>query len=395
MCRDDTGEPLIRPCLCSGSMSGVHASCVETWIQHHRANSPSGEMPKCSVCGMEYMGTERRPGILSFLSHLGGDFMKQACRSSTLVFFLVAYWAAAQEELIMDLVVRISFFVASGLFFMYKAMVLSFSVPRGRPAPDNCERYFFSSDPRVLAVNFAEVMAIIIIALIWCVFGQLRYQYVLPLGILAIIPFLFLILRGQQSPFSYQTLVAVLVLIASPFLVIFFVIRLLFQNPKRLFDPFEGWFHFAVPVASVPLSWFCRSNEPLILLWICHGALLLTGLMEMSLIKVCQWKEGRSWWIFLQLSLLAAYIANLLHNFTDGFLGEHSQVLVVSVSGIWLILSATIAFSVNWGICVRQFRAWQHRNGQFSLSPAGNSPGSSPGAQQVGRPQQEEASPPV
>ena len=34
ICREDgSQEPLIQPCACTGSMSGVHASCVEQWIR--------------------------------------------------------------------------------------------------------------------------------------------------------------------------------------------------------------------------------------------------------------------------------------------------------------------------------------------------------------------------
>ena len=35
-------EPLVQPCQCRGSMGGVHASCVEAWVEYHRRNSFQG-----------------------------------------------------------------------------------------------------------------------------------------------------------------------------------------------------------------------------------------------------------------------------------------------------------------------------------------------------------------
>eukprot|EP00971_Amphidinium_carterae_P337696 6474625-Amphidinium_carterae.1 len=81
-------------------MSGVHASCVEDWIRHHRAAAHDGEVPKCSVCKQPYRGTEQRPGPLSFMSHLCQNFCKQALRSAFLVGMLFAYWIGVQEDVV-------------------------------------------------------------------------------------------------------------------------------------------------------------------------------------------------------------------------------------------------------------------------------------------------------
>ena len=32
----------MQPCQCRGSMGGVHASCVEAWVEYHRRNSFQG-----------------------------------------------------------------------------------------------------------------------------------------------------------------------------------------------------------------------------------------------------------------------------------------------------------------------------------------------------------------
>merc|ERR1719210_2032074 len=68
ICRDTTSlEALIHPCACRGSMSGVHASCVNQWIQHHRRNAVNDEAPRCSVCHQQYQGSNQVPGFGGFL----------------------------------------------------------------------------------------------------------------------------------------------------------------------------------------------------------------------------------------------------------------------------------------------------------------------------------------
>ena len=50
-CGDETGENLISPCLCSGSMKWVHASCLDEW----RASSANARsFHRCDQCGAQY-----------------------------------------------------------------------------------------------------------------------------------------------------------------------------------------------------------------------------------------------------------------------------------------------------------------------------------------------------
>ena len=76
ICRDTTDEPLIQPCLCRGSMSGVHASCVEEWIRHHRRTATNDAPPMCSVCHQPYHGSERIPGVRDFVCCLVDSFQE-------------------------------------------------------------------------------------------------------------------------------------------------------------------------------------------------------------------------------------------------------------------------------------------------------------------------------
>ena len=98
ICRDTTSEPLIQPCLCRGSMSGVHASCVEEWIRHHRRTATNDAPPQCSVCHQAYHGSERIPGVRDFVRHKCRDFGTQCCRTLLLVLLLMTYQANAAYE---------------------------------------------------------------------------------------------------------------------------------------------------------------------------------------------------------------------------------------------------------------------------------------------------------
>jgi len=378
ICREDgSSEPLIQPCACRGSMSGVHASCVEAWISHHRTNALGDEAPRCSVCNQPYSGTERRPGVAGFAWHVCGDFARQVARSATLVGLLVAYWTAAQPGLVF-IWIRVLLFAGSGSFFLHKAVVLSVSLPRGHLPPQNCCRRFYTDDFRLVAMHIAEMMAIVIIAALWCLYGQLHYYFFVPLGVVALLPLVSMLLRQQGSPCSLRSLTMVAIVLASPLILLVYVGHLILEHPKRLANPCDGLLHVFVPLTAIPLCWFCTSNIPVLVLWGVHSLVLIAGLLERFAVRKMAWKEGRIWWAFLQLSVLATYIANLLHNFSEGFLKDDSSWLILGVSLTWLILSCTLALWVNWGLCVQQYRLWQHRNGSFTISPASSPTNAAP-----------------
>jgi len=143
--------------------------------------------------------------------------------------------------------------------------------------------------------------------------------------------------------------------------------RLAWHNPKRLLDPCDGLVHIFVPLITMPLCWFAENNIPVLVVWAFHAVMLAGGVVEHAFVKRLPWKEGRTWWIFLQLSVLAVYVGNLISDFDEGLWKEHSSWLVFGLSFVWLALVSTLVIQVNWELCVQQYRAWQHRNGSFSL----------------------------
>jgi len=388
ICREDASdEPLIQPCACRGSMSGVHASCVEEWIRHHRANSPTDEDPKCSVCNQPYRGVEQRPGVVSFLRHICGDFIFQAFRSAILVVFLVAYWAAAQSNIggtEVPYALRVAFLVCACTFFSGKVAILCVSLPRGRSAPGTPWRYLFVGEFRILTIHIAEAVATVVIAGVWSFYGQLPYHFFLPLLLMVILPMgkvVFSSFMTNGFPCNYRSCILVGMVFTSPFIIFLQLLTATWREPQRFIDPFDGCVHALISLATIPLCWFCTTNKPVVIVWILHAAFLASALLERHMLAwrlpirchaYIEWKEGRAWWVFLQLAMLASYVANLLHNFEDGFAGQESPYLILAISMTWLGLSCAVALSVNWDLCIRHYRAWQHQNGSFSLSSTQN-----------------------
>lgn len=70
ICRDESsGEALIRPCACRGSMGGVHASCISAWLL--QAAEHGQLQPTCPVCRHAYRGCRvMHPGIRVFAAEL-------------------------------------------------------------------------------------------------------------------------------------------------------------------------------------------------------------------------------------------------------------------------------------------------------------------------------------
>jgi hypothetical protein len=315
---------------------------------------------------------------VGFLGHLCNDFVRQALRSVMLVGQLVAYWTAAQPDVV-PLWLRVLFFSCSGSFFLYKALVLTVSLPRGRLPPDNpIARSLFTGDFRFIAVHIAESMAVIIIAALWCVTETLKYYYFIPVFVVMMLPLFSLLLRHQGSPCSTRFLMMLVTVIVSPVVVMIHLAKLVWQQPLRLADPSDAILHVFVTLVAIPMCWLCSSNLPVLVVWGLHSLLLAGCLLESTTVKRVTWKEGRIWWIFVQLSVLVVYVANLLNNFSKGLLAERpgvAQLLVAGASFLWLAFGCSLSFMVNWDLCVRQYRAWQHRNGSFTLGSSPTSAG--------------------
>merc|ERR1719296_442287 len=154
------------------------------------------------------------------------------------------------------------------------------------------------------------------------------------------------------------------------------------RDPKILINPFDGVFHCIVPMATVAIGFVCKSNMPIIYLWVGHGTFLLLGFVDVHAGELCPWVESASWLIFLTCATLAAYLANLMPNFKEGGINDFQlqgdpDMAMFAASSMWLCLCFALAAGVNLQAMPRMLKGWQAENSQFSLSSRSDAASSS------------------
>jgi hypothetical protein len=386
VCRDtDSPEPLIQPCACRGSMSGVHASCVEQWINRHRRDAVHAEAPRCSVCHQEYRGYEWQPGVREFARSQCYDCGRQTCvtglRSVVLVALLTCLQEAADTKI--PLAVRVLFIVGVALVSLHKVLILTISLPPHQAPPEHrFAKLFFVGDPQRLAIHMAEGAAAVTMLLFFCLLRALPLALGLPFAALGLIPVAKVLIHRHPNldgACFRQACTGLLALIFSPFLITWALLLMLRRYPQRVLHPLGAGLHIIVALTAVPLCLFCESNVPVIILWAVHSFFVAVGLLEMLLVKRFAWKEDLLWLISAQITALAMYLANTLCVFPKGIGSgskEGTRLVVLGVSTLWLLLVLGLALSVNRALLLGYFRTWQHRHGTFRLQggsgPTGN-----------------------
>jgi len=375
ICRDTTNEPLIQPCACRGSMSGVHASCVENWIRHHRRNAVNDELPCCSVCHQPYQGCERRPGIAEFLCAKCVRVSKQLLRMIALVVLLVGFQGAAQPGgTRLPPAVRALLITIFSIAALHKVIVLSVSLPPHRPAPQHAKlRWFFVADYRSLAMHLAEACTTVLLLAIWTLFGQLGLPYFLPFALASLVPMSKLCMQQPSMACMRRSLMVVVCFLLAPVLFLVMLASLVWRNPRRAVNPLDAPAHIYVALAAIPLCLICASNIPVIVLWAAHSVLVALGLLEVLFVKKFQWKGGATWLITLQLTALSALTANTLCEFPEG-LGspDKTNLFVRGVSTLWFVLVLALSAGINRPLLLRHYHTWQRRHGTFTLQAQEN-----------------------
>jgi len=395
ICRDSSSnEPLIQPCACQGSMSGVHATCVEEWIRHHRRNAVNDELPRCSVCHQTYEGYQRLPGVGHFLRHMAVDALKQIVRTVVIVVALVCYLISAipydpdGSKVKLPMVVRVVlislFFVAS----LYKVALIAISVPPHRPPPRSAclRRYFFVSDFKSLVMHWAEVFSSVVILTFWFVMGVLPLVFFLPFPLLALVPSIRMCLGAPSLECLRLALMVTRAMITTPCVALWLLVTRAWRNPRgclrtarkcllMMVHPLDAGLHIIVAVVSLVLCLCCSSNVPVLVLWGVHGTLVSVGLLEAVFVKKWRWTNGPLWWLSLQFCALAGYIADSICTFPNGLGDPQEDSVVRWLSVPWVALFAGLTLATNWQFIVGYYRTWQHQHGEFTLAtePAGTS----------------------
>jgi len=381
ICRDTSlAESLIMPCACRGSMSGVHRTCVEEWIRHHRRNAINDEVPRCSVCHQEYRGSERRPGVGTFLSQICQNVMQQFCRTLVLVFLAAGFQISSTSVYGVPLWIRIPLIVIFSVAALYKLMVLTVSLPPHVAPPRNVYlRRFFISDFNILSMHISEVFATMTIFFYWYLTGNLTLPYFLPYVAACLIPIIKICWRpltqhrrvageGDVVGCLRRSVLCMLKLFLSPFILIWLIATLMLRQPRRP-SFLDADLHLIVALVVFVLLLGCESNVPVVVLWCCHSVFLAFGVTELFLVRRLHWRQSVVWWIALELVVLASYLANTtLTEFPKGWgAPRHTKIYIFAASFVWFLLYTVLTLAVNWPSVVHYYRTWQRRRGSFTL----------------------------
>jgi hypothetical protein len=375
ICRDtDSTEPLIQPCACRGSMSGVHASCVEEWVRHHRQNAINNAAPRCSVCHQPYSGQEVRPGVVGFVRYFGFFGGLLFLRSVVLVVLLVLYTSAADDgddkKDAMPLAARIVSVILFSIAGVHKILVITVSLPFHRPPPDRaCLRILFVADYRKLLVHIFEAYYVLFILTVVALF---RWPHPISMGYY--VPFFFAgllpIAKGLHASLQGTAVTGRCCLDYCRDCLFFCVACpcFLLQNVIRSCHPLDGGLHALAASAIVPMAWCLQSNLALVILWTVHSFLVTVALAERLMVKRFTWKQGRSWIFAMQTVLVATYVTNCLCVFEKGVgAPNHTTEVTACVSLLWMLLVGGLGLNVNWDIVMQFYLTWQNRNGNFRL----------------------------
>lgn len=368
-------EPLIHPCGCRGSMSGVHQSCVEEWMRHQRRAGGVTGRPRCGVCRQAYLGHEERPGLGGFACHYAQDFSSQLTRSAMLVSMLMGFQdCTVGNAAALPMLARLAFMAVFCLMIMHRFGVLAASLPMHRPPPrDPRVRRLYTNDPHSLARHSAEALTTTCVLGAWYVRGELPLMAFLPFAIVG----LGLILKVCTSHSSISCFRQLL----RTFQELVLAVPLgglrassgLLQQPwhvLRWAHPLEPWPHMLVACIACGLALLCPSNVPVVLLLSAHTVLLVAAVLERRMTMQLHWRKKQCWIYVMQLAFLSAYVTNALCSFPQGFgQPESAWTVVLLVSSLWFVCVCTFAVSVNWGTCVRHYRAWQRQHSEFTFEP--------------------------
>jgi len=332
ICRDAATDldPLVRPCECRGSMAGVHASCVEEWVQRQRRFGGL-ELPSCPVCRAPYGGKDRRPGPQLLLRQATRNFSRMVCfgaleafRFVLLGFALVHYGGEAIGESAKDRddarsakdsdkgksapdgpCVRAVASVALALFLIHKAALLTFSLPTGREPPDGrLRRRLFTSDLWSIARHLAELVAVFVILGARFAFGELKLWHMLPVGLAVLVPILQLISWYPATVWLREVGLFMVFLFCVPREAIIELITLVRIHRGRFMDPLDGPLHLSLTLLAVLVCLAWRSHTEAMALFTVHSCLLALCLLAFARTRVrSPRRDGRAWWSAVMVSV--------------------------------------------------------------------------------------------
>lgn len=344
ICCDSASDvPLIQPCACRGSMSSIHASCIEEWIQHHERVTGNNQHPCCPVCQQPYIGANMRPGLTGFLGWCGGLFVRRLLQ----IGFLNAYiWAMRGPFLKPQVMIVVAF----SFLALYKAVVIMMSLPcniftrASRDIRLHVEESFYGMfllflsywEGQLTPQGFYPLLllwwvtvAVLLVKMIirflpipnFFIFFQggqaLMWSAGLPLavclGILAEDPLLlcvwvpeFFKLISIGFHITVLNIWSCAISILTMILLVVFVIFLVFLT----MHPLDAGPHIFILIVACALKFACSWHIPLLVVLVVHGGLATCGIFELLFIKRLQWRDGPVWIILIYLAVFFWFILN-------------------------------------------------------------------------------------
>eukprot|EP00927_Polykrikos_kofoidii_P042696 TRINITY_DN36748_c0_g1_i1.p1 TRINITY_DN36748_c0_g1~~TRINITY_DN36748_c0_g1_i1.p1 ORF type:complete len:545 (+),score=59.06 TRINITY_DN36748_c0_g1_i1:221-1636(+) len=333
-------------------MAGVHASCVEAWVQRHRLlqDASSYTPPRCPVCNDRYGGTERRPGLKAFLRRLAAGCARQvalalseAVRFAILGAILVEYsvsadsrsgvmgplshrWEAyhamkrshcfgrgglsdhhdgnkvmtAADSGRIALQSAFPSFVASvglGMFLVHKVLVLLASLPTGRLPPQRrLLRRAFTADSWCIARHVAELLATVVVLGLRCFHGVLTVRQFAPVLAIALVPTMLLASHFPASDCFREVALFVLFMVSSPLLLAKHLLHLVRTHRRLLANPLHGAAHLVVASLVLLVSIVFQTRRFAMVCFLAHGTFLFVGLTERVVVRRLHWRPGPCWW---------------------------------------------------------------------------------------------------
>lgn len=311
ICRDRSPEALVQPCRCRGSMGGVHASCVEAWVEYHRRSTFQGaEAPCCPVCRYPYGGRNMAPGPKVLFRHLTRCFgqqllltLSEALRFAILGTLLVHFcrrpvpspletndwrhwqnWLKRSTEPPEWQNESSTWSSIAGmllcLFLLHTLAVLLISLPPHRAPPERrVLQRLFTSDTWRLARHVAELLATVLLLGCRCFYGDLPFTCFLPVGLLAILPICQLALWYRPTDWCREGALMLGCLMSAPLLLTLELGQLAWQCRYRFFNVRDGPTHLLIALIACPLALLRSSLKPALMLFMAHSAVLTLCLL--------------------------------------------------------------------------------------------------------------------
>jgi len=368
ICREDgRNEKLIRPCLCHGSMSGVHRSCVEAWVASQLESGGAGAAaPRCPVCRQEYRGDTAQPGVVAFGRSFCKDVLRQLLRCVLLIAVLSGYWAAAQEGedwSWIQLWMRVPMLVCTSAFFSYKLLVLLFSLPMLDGPPTGWRRRFTVTTPTDLGGLLGESLASVAIVSLWFLCGMMAFRYTVPILVYAA-------LLSGKLVVVYADYTYLVELAQSSSGVLVQALRSAkdaASHPCAALSPADAGIHVLAATAALAIVLLCRAEAPLVIFLVVHCIVLVACLIENVFIRRLRWKVGKRWMLLVQMGVFVTYSANLLGEIVPELVVMPASWRSFVCSAVWLSLISVLALAVNRAIFFEYYLSWQQLHRKFRL----------------------------